>query len=171
MMDNEVYLAIRRQMLAQMQDAGILLPVIVGFQPTKQAKKDGFVLFFPLNEASHGWQVRSYHVAGTDAGHKETQLVEKTLQVQGLVADTNKLTATDLIATVRMIVNSLPFVDVLKKQGVGVQRASSIRTPYLINEQGDYEQHPSFDFNVTFHREIFPKTSALKALNPDIYHI
>lgn len=171
MTDNEVYIAIRHQMLAQMNDVGVSIPVVAGFQSTKQGREDSFVMFFPINEAGHGWQARNYQVAGTDANHKETQLVEKTLQVQGLVSDASELTATDLTATVRMIVNSLPFVDALKKQGVGAQRASGIRTPYFINDQGDYEQNPSFDFNVTFHREIFPNTTAVKALYPDIHRI
>ncbi|SFN20042.1 hypothetical protein SAMN05216516_103251 [Izhakiella capsodis] len=115
--------------------------------------------------------MRSYQVVDDDANHKEIQLVEKTLQVQGQVSDSDKFTATDLIATVRMIVNSLFFVDALKKHRVGVQRASDIRTPYFLNDQGDYQQSPSFDFNVTFHREIRLNTKAVTALYPDIYRI
>ncbi|KYP90945.1 phage related-protein, partial [bacteria symbiont BFo2 of Frankliniella occidentalis] len=113
MTDNEVYIAIRHQMLAQMNNIGLTIPVVAGFQSTKQGREDRFVMFFPINEAGHGWQARNYQVTGTDANHKETQLVEKTLQVQGLVSDASELTATDLTATVRMIVNSLPFVDEL----------------------------------------------------------
>ncbi|WP_168386019.1 phage gateway protein [Erwinia amylovora] len=171
MTDNEVYTAIRHQILAQMNDAGLSISVVAGFQSTKQGREEHSVMFFPVGEAGHGWQARNYHVHGTDANHRETQLVEKTLQVQGLASDVDGLTATDLTATVRMIVNSLTFVEALKKQGVGVQRASGIRTPYFINDRGDYEQNPSFDFNVTFHREIFPNTTAVKALYLELHRI
>ena len=59
----------------------------------------------------------------------------------------------------------------LRKQGIGVQRATFVRQPYFVNDYGDYEQNPSFDFNVTFKRSLFPDTAAISALYPDIHRI
>lgn len=167
MTDNDVYITIRRQLLKQLTEAGMAIPVIAGFQSTKQGREGRFLMFFPINEAAHGWQSRSYNIAGRNANHRETQLAEKTLQVQGFGVD-DSLTNGDIAALARMIVNSLTFVEALRREGIGVQRASGIRTPFFVNDRGDYEQNPSFDFNVTFHRELRPNTPATSVLNPKI---
>nr|WP_275371080.1 hypothetical protein [Xenorhabdus bovienii] len=127
-------------------------------------------MFFPIEEAAHGWQGRNYHIVGRDANPRETQLVEKTLQVQG-VGTYDTFTANDITDTVRMIINSLPFVEALRKQGIGVQRAGNLRTPFFINDQGNYEMSPSFDVKITHPRVITPNTAAVNALYPDIYRI
>ncbi|CDL85471.1 phage gateway protein [Xenorhabdus szentirmaii] len=170
MTDNEVYRAIRHQLLKQLAEAGIAISVVAGFQSTKQGREDSFVMFFPIEEAAHGWQGRNYHVVGRDANHRETQLVEKTLQVQG-VGTHQDLNASDITATVRMIVNSLPFVDALRKKNIGVQRAGNLRTPFFVNDQGNYELSPSFDVKITHSRDIKPNTAAISGLYPDIYRI
>ncbi|MDE1497434.1 hypothetical protein KKJ25_21715 [Xenorhabdus bovienii] len=170
MTDNEVYVVIRQQLLKQLSEANITIPVVAGFQSTKQGREASFVMFFPIEEAAHGWQGRNYHIVGRDANHRETQLVEKTLQVQ-CVGTHGTFTANDITATVRMIINSLPFVEALRKQGIGVQRAGNLRTPFFINDQGNYEMSPSFDVKITHPRVITPNTAAVNALYPDIYRI
>lgn len=171
MTDNEVDIAIRKQLLFQLKEAKIEIAVKAGFQSTKQGREENMVIFFTINESGHGWQGRNYNVQGKNANHQENQLSEKTYQVQALVSDLGNYTAGDITAIVRMIVNSLPFVTALRKQNIGVQRATGIRRPYFLNDQGNYEQNPSFDFNVTFTRSLFPDTAAISALYPDIHRI
>ncbi|SFN20059.1 hypothetical protein SAMN05216516_103252 [Izhakiella capsodis] len=48
MLDNEVYTAIRQQILVQMNDAGFSLPVVAGYQPMKQQQDAHSVFFFLL---------------------------------------------------------------------------------------------------------------------------
>ncbi|WP_338885316.1 hypothetical protein [Xenorhabdus sp. TH1] len=170
MTDNQVYAAIRAQLLKQLAEAGISVPVVAGFQSTKQGREDSFVMFFPITENAYGWQGRNYHIVGRDANHSETQLVEKTLQVQG-IGGFEQFTAGDITATVRMIMNSLPFVEALRKQGIGIQRAGNLRMPFFINDQGNYELSPSFDINITHSRGIKPNTATVSVLFPDIYRI
>ncbi|WP_260294178.1 phage gateway protein [Proteus vulgaris] len=171
MTDYEVDVAIRKQLLLQLKVVGIDISVKAGFQSTKQGREDNMVMFFPINENGYGWQGRKYNVQGNKANHQENQLFEKTYQVQAFVTQLGHYSASDITAIVRMIANSLPFVEALRKQGIGVQRASGIRTPYFLNDQGNYEQNPSFDFNVTFNRTLHPDTNAVSALYPDIYRI
>ncbi|ELX8378371.1 hypothetical protein AB7Y49_06850 [Providencia vermicola] len=171
MKDYDVEIAIQKQILMQLKEVGIEIPVKAGFPSIKQDREDNMVVFFPINEHGHGWQSRTYHVQGNKAGHQEHQLSEKTYQVQVFVNQIEHYTSTDIAAIVRMIVNSLPFATTLRKQGIGVQRATSVRQPYSVNEHGDYEQNPSFDFNVTFKRSLFPDTAAISALYPDIHRI
>jgi hypothetical protein len=170
MTDKQVYIAIRAQLLKQLTEVGIVIPVIAGFQSTKQGREDCFVMYFPIMENATGWQGRNYQVAGQDAHHRETQLVEKTLQVQA-VGEFEQYTAGDITATVRMIMNSLPFVEALRKQGIGIQRAGNLRMPFLVNDQGNYELSPSFDINITHSRDIKPNTATVSALYPDIHRI
>ncbi|AWS52251.1 phage gateway protein [Providencia rettgeri] len=171
MTDNDVDIAIRKQLLRQLVEVGIDIPVKAGFQSTKQGREDNMVMFFSINESGHGWQGRNYNVQGNDANHQENQLSEKTYQVQAFITQLGPYTANDITAIARMVVNSLPFVTTLRKQGIGVQRATSVRQPYFVNDYGDYEQNPSFDFNVTFKRSLFPDTAAISALYPDIHRI
>ena len=171
MTDNEVDIALRKQLLFQLKEAGIDIHVKAGFQSTKQGREENMVMFFPIDEHGHGWQGRKYNVQGEKANHQETQMSEKTYQFQALIDNLGSYTAGDITALVRMIVNSLPFVEALKKQGIGIQRASTIRRPYFLNEKGNYEQNPSFDLTVSFPRILSPDTAAISALYPDIHRI
>ncbi|MEM8099263.1 hypothetical protein Q4R58_12780 [Morganella morganii] len=171
MTDNYVEIAVRKQLLAQLAQAGIDIPVRAGFQSAKQGREDNFVMFFPVGENPQGWQKRSYNPQGSDAGHLEAQQYETTFQVQAFITEFSGYTAKDITSIVRMIVNSLPFVEALRKQGIGVQRATGIRTPYFLNDRDNYEQNPSFDFNVTYTRTLRPETAVVTALYPDIHRI
>ncbi|MEX9216283.1 hypothetical protein AB7Z50_18530 [Providencia rettgeri] len=169
MTDNDVDIAIRKQLLIQLAEQGITIPVKAGFQSSKQGREENMVMFFPISENGYGWQGRKYDIQGRNANHQENQLSEKTYQVQALISRFDDYTAGDVTAIVRMVVNSLPFVTTLKQQGIGVQRASNIRRPYFLNERGDYEQNPSFDFNVTFKRTVHFNTGVIQTLHPDIH--
>ncbi len=171
MTDNEIDIVIRKQLVAQLHEARIDIVVKAGFQSSKQGREDNMLIFFPIAETGQGWQGRDYDIQGQNANHQESQQAEKTYQIQAFVTTIAGLTATDVIAVVRMIINSLPFVEALRKQGIGIQRASAIRIPYFINDQGNYEQNPSFDFNVTFKRTLHPDTGVVAALYPAIFRI
>lgn len=171
MTDNEVYRAIRKQLITQLTEYGVEIPVIAGYQSKKAGREDRFVMFFSVDESGHGWQGRNYAPDDNNANHTETQKAQKTIQVQGFYDGSDEVTALDITAMVRMIVNSLPFVETLKKSGVGIQRASTIRTPYFENDHGDYEMNPSFDFDVTFNRSIKPKTPVIRVITPQIKQI
>lgn len=171
MTDNEVNAALRKQIVKQLTEQNIQVPVIAGYQSKKAGRENNFVMFFNVVEGGHGWQGRRYNPIDDNANHVEVQKAEKTIQVQGFCDDSSGLTALDLTATVRMIVNSLPFVEALKKSGVGIQRASAVRTPFFENDRGDYEMNPSFDFKVTFDRSIKPKTSVIRVITPQIKQI
>lgn len=67
MTDYEVDVAIRKQLLLQLKEAGIEILVKAGFQSTKQGREDNMVMFFPINENGHSWQGRKYNVQGNKA--------------------------------------------------------------------------------------------------------
>ncbi|MBI6530894.1 hypothetical protein JEP40_17460 [Proteus vulgaris] len=149
MKDNDINIAIREQLLKQFKSANINVEVIAGFQPEK-IKDNNLVMFFPIKEVGQGWQKRNYNIQGNNANHKEQQLFELTFQVQGFIKQHSNLTAGDLVRMTRMIINSLSFVESMRKMGMGIQRATDIRRAPIINEGNSYEHNPSFDFTVTF---------------------
>lgn len=133
MTDNDVDIAIRKQLLRQLTEVGIDIPVKAGFQSTKQGREDNMVMFFSINESGHGWQGRHYNVQGNNANHQENQLSEKTYQVQALITQLGPYTANDITAIARMVVNSLPFVTTLKARYWCA--TGNIRSPALLCER------------------------------------
>lgn len=170
MKDNDINSAIREQLLKQLASANINVEVIAGFQPEKK-QDNNLILFFPIKEVGQGWQKRNYNIQGNNANHKEQQMTELTFQVQGFIKQHPNLTAGDLIRITRMIVNSLPFIESMRKMGIGIQRASEIRRAPIVNEGNSYEHNPSFDFNVTFSSTLSLDTAATNLLISNISRI
>lgn len=171
MNDKDIELIIYNQLVTELKNHGITTGVKAGFFPENHISGEDFIAFYPVGETPAGWQKRSYAVRGQNANHTESQITEKKYRVQGFITESQTHTAGDIVAAVRMIVNSLPFTEALNKQGAGVQRAGAIRVLYLADDQGHYRQAPSFDFNVTFTRTLRPETGVVSALFPDIYCI
>ena len=169
MKDNDINIAIREQLLKQFRSASINVDVIAGYQPDK--KQDNNIIMFPIKEVGQGWQKRNYNIQGNNANHKEQQLFELTFQVQGFIKQHPNLTAGDLIRMTRMIINSLSFVESMRKEGIGIQRASEIRRAPIINAGNSYEHNPSFDFNVTFSSTLSLDTAATNLLISNLYRI
>jgi hypothetical protein len=158
---DDVIIGFRTSLIKHMPTHGLAdIPVV----QLDQSKKSGRLLqaiYFKLNDpVNRGWQARSYNPTPYTAGHVEVQDYEAAIRITALSNDT-VLSSYDIAATVQMIVNSLPFVEDMRRINIGVQRASAIRTPTFINENDDYETEASFDFRVTFKRSIAPQTKTV----------
>ena len=81
-----------------------------------------WVRFKENSENRHGAQRRNYSPHDGHMGHVENALVSKTVQVQAFrkhdITDLNDYTASDLCAVVKMIISSLPYIELLQSQGV-----------------------------------------------------
>lgn len=78
MTDNDIDSAIYKQLVRQLTEIGLDIPVKAGFQPIKPGSEDNMVMFFSINERGHGWQGRNYNIQGQNANHQENLLSEKT---------------------------------------------------------------------------------------------
>lgn len=147
--------------------------VIEADQPTKQGRVDDGLYWRLSNPTRHGWQARRYSPEGRNAGHTEHQLLECMMTLTGLVHDdyATGYSSNDLANLAQMVVNSLPFVEALRRQGVGIQRVTPIRTIRFNDEADDYAIEASFDVNITIMRTIAPATPTVEQLNPDIVRI
>ena len=160
------------QLTAGLAKLGVTTPVIASHQPTTQGREDSGIYFYPITDNANGWQSRKYN--GVD-NVKDTQIVETAFQVTALIPDNpaslTQATALDVLQLVRGVVGSLSFVEAMQAAGVGVQRPTSVRTPYFVNDRGQFEMSPSFDFTVSHKRDIIQLENYIDSTRFDIHSI
>ena len=166
MTESQAFITVRAAILNALSAYGFAsTQVLAGRQPNKQLPLDNAVYLFAIGEARQGVQGRSYAPVDGHAGHVERVPVSKTVQVQVFrkhdVMDAADPTASDLCAVVKMIVDSLPFQEAIRAAGVAAHNSTPIREPEFINDAGDYEKNPSFDFDMSFTRAIAPLTQVI----------
>ena len=163
MTENQAFIIVRAAILNALGAYGFAsTQVLAGRQPNKQQPLNNAVYLFAIGESRQGVQGRSYAPADGHAGHVERVPVSKTVQVQVFrkhdVMDAADPTASDLCAVVKMVIDSLPFQETIRALGVAAHNSTPIREPEFINDAGDYEKNPSFDFDMSFTRAITPLT-------------
>lgn len=172
MNETQAFIVARQHLVTALREYGYDCAVQAGRQPTKQLLRDNTVYLFAISENRHGAQRRNYSPTADHMGHVESTLVSKTVQVQAFrkhdITDLEDYTASDLCAVVKMIISSLPYIELLQSQGVGVSNVTDMREPEFINAAGDYEKNPSFDFDLSFTRTIKPTTKPVTTISPEI---
>jgi hypothetical protein len=168
MTDNQLGILIRQTMIALLAQQGISdLPVIVAFQPTTQGRDERGLYINAMPSRRYGWQERAdvYDEVSGDQIHTEGQWHEQTFQVQGFtpanINDLNELRAKDLTEISAMLIASQPFLQALTAENVGLQRITEVRNPFFVNDEGNFEANPSFDFTVTHKRTIIQTTPSI----------
>ena len=173
MTENQAFITLRAALLNALSAYGFAsTQVLAGRQPNKQLPLDNAVYLFAIGESRQGVQGRSYAPVDGHAGHVERVPVSKTVQVQVFrkhdVMDAADQTASDLCAVVKMVIDSLPFQEAIRPLGVAAHNSTPIREPEFINDAGDYEKNPSFDFDMSFTRTIKPTTKPVTTISPEI---
>lgn len=178
MTDNELGILIRGTLIPLLTQQGISdLPVIVAFQPTTQGRDERGLYINMVSSRRNGWQERRdiYDEESGDQTHIEGQWYETVFQVQGFtpanINDLNELRAKDLTEIAAMLIASQPFIQAMTAGGVGVQRITAIRNPYFVNDQGNFEANPSFDFTVTHKRTIIQTTPSITSTEFQAYRV
>lgn len=110
----------------------------------------------PLSQIDRGFQGRKYNIQGDDSGHTESQIIEQPIQI---TAYSDKPTnhnevVQNLAEYARLVVQSLPFIEHLKKNGIEVTRPTSLTTMQFINDSDNYEDEVSFQFSIIYTRSI-----------------
>lgn len=154
--------AIRSALIDMLSEQQITLPVIAGFPPNKQGRVDDGIYFFLIGRIKHGWQGRMYVDDGDDLINHESQINGYQFQFQAFVEDNGlsdgQLLAEDVLATVRGVMQSIKFVDLMQAQGIGVQRATDILSPNFVNDRDNFEHNPNFTIIFSHLRTIHIKT-------------
>lgn len=88
----------------------------------------------------------------------EEQAWQSTYQVNALSVqnpnDVNQLTASDIVRSVRSVLQSSATIDLLQKAGVGILYVRQIRNTPFVDDRERNEYIPSFDFALT-HNDVF----------------
>ena len=175
MNETQAFVIARTHLVAALREYGYDCAVQAGRQPTKQLLRDNTVYLFAISENRHGVQRRNYTPNDGNMGHVESTLVSKTVQAQAFrkhdITDLNDYTASDLCAAVKMIISSLPYIEAVKNDSVGISNVTDMREPEFINAAGDYEKNPSFDFDLSFTRTIKPATKPVTTIKPELVGI
>lgn len=90
--------------------------------------------------------------------YTEDQQYSTTFQASALStqdpADTNQLTASDILNYVAAVLQSQTAIDTFENNNVGILRIDQIRNPYFSDDRERYEASPSFDFTLTHHQIV-----------------
>lgn len=147
--------------------------VIEAEQVEKQGRVDDGIYWRLTNPTNYGWQARRYDVQGQSANHSEHQLVQAMMTLTAYVHndDLAGYDSNDLANLAQMCVNSLPFIEQMRRNDIGVQRATPVRTINFTDEADNYAKEASFDVNITFMRTINPATPVVEILDPKLIRI
>lgn len=164
MIDNDLYVIVRTQLLAQLARYGQpTWDVQQAFQPEQQGDNptDQPCLYFhALPDYRYGWPQRKdiWSPLSGIMEHRESQQMEKTLQFNGVMQDTadnvSGLIVADMLKLAAQAFQSDTMMAAMRAQGLGVLRISQIRNVPIQNEQGNFAMNPSFDVVLT-HRDDF----------------
>lgn len=201
MTHEEVKLAFWHTLTQCMNDYGYGgYPLVEADQYGKQGRMDAALYYSVSAPRNHGWQARRYRVAGGNAGHQEVAQKVVTVSITAIVNERETeprnsfafdelrgnfdssnyqvsvgvapMTARELADTARMVVASLPFVELIQKHGLGgVQRATEPRDSVFQNSGGDAEVEVTFTVPLTYTKTLTPNTRVLTALQPRIERV
>lgn len=100
--------------------------------------------------------------------HRETQIYETTLQVNGMAKppaatgapDPAEPTASDLANQAAAVMQSDYAIATLGALGIGLLRVTGVRNPKFRNDRDQFEAAPSFDFILTHNQVTVTTTPA-----------
>jgi len=108
--------------------------------------------------------------------YTETQEYSTTYQLDARVIqdpeDVNQLTAGDYVNMCALILQSATTIEYLwNTWRIGIDRIRDIRAPYLLNDQDNHEQSPSFDFTVTHKQSMIDTVPEADPINSIIQRV
>lgn len=143
-------------------------PVIIkqSYQPTEQGSDSEPQLFFTKVGDKRLGHPQRKSVWDTLLGKQidtDTQLMEATYQLTALVRQTptSEKTASDYAHTAAMLMSGSEFLLALKAGGVGLLRITEVRNPYMKDDRDQFQASPSFDFTLSFNRDIIRDGKAI----------
>ena len=155
--------------LAPMMPAGLALAR--NYQPKQEgAPSIPAIYFVKIGDRRYGHPSRR-DVWDVDQGvfvHTERQVYISTYQFQATEPTNQELTASDILNTVSGIIQSDKILSAFLAAGVGVQRVTDVRNPYIVDERDQFEAVPSFDIVLSHWRDTVASVPAAVALEINI---
>lgn len=164
----EIERAFRAALLSCMGEYGRAdVPVLQHYDYLKKGRRDEAVYFTVLNPQRLGYAHRSYSPALGLAGHKEHQHMQVDIAVT-VISDDDPLELAMLVTTVA---GSLPFIERMRAEGLGVQATSNMTTVHAKDDRDNYALECSFSIPVTFNRSVAPVTPSIEVADLNIHRV
>lgn len=180
MNDKALFTLIRTTLrpLAQAQPGLASLQFARAFQPRAEGTPKGpAIMMFKVGDKRYGWPARhdQYNEAGVIFSHELRQQVETTIQFDAWIpqdpADTSGLSESDVLHTVSSIIQSDEVIATFRAAGVGLQRVTEVRNPYIVDDRDRFEAVPSFDIALTHYRVLSSTVPAVDTYDANIHRV
>lgn len=162
MNDNDVIAVLRTVILAGLARVGqAKIKVKQSYQPRQTAIEDGPAIYLhKILATRYGFPILNdvFQESSQMFDHTESIWRTPTFQVTGLSvqdpADITQLTASDITEITADVLQSSATRRALLASNIGIQRITTIRDNYILNDQERNEQAASFDFIVSYRRSV-----------------
>ncbi len=145
------------------------------FQSRPQGVATGpIVYFFKVTEKRHGSPKRRDVInLDEEFDHSQLQLVEATWQFDAWIPQdpriASELTESDVLSIVSGIIQTDTILQIFRDAGVGVQRVTEVRNPYIQDDRDRNEAIPSFDIVLTHYRTLVSTVPAAVTYEANTY--
>lgn len=140
--------------------------VVTEYQAVSQGRTDGPTLYFFQLPTGQRYGTQEYIARPDLTGQmvrSEGQWYRLGYQIMALNGSKIGLPAQDLITMASMLVGSGGFRQLLRREQVGIERITEVRSPYFSNDRDRFEMSPSFDFTLSTKRTIIQQSAAITA--------
>ncbi len=177
MTDREILALIVAQVgpLARLQPGLAAVQFARNFQARPQGVASGPIVYFhKVGTKLYGSPKRRdvLNVSG-QFDHTQRQLNEDTWQFDAWVPqdprDVAGLTESDVLTIVSSIIQTDTVIQAFRAAGVGLQRVTEVRNPYIQDDRDRNEAVPSFDIVLTHYRNLVTTVPAVVTYEANIY--
>ncbi len=175
MLDNELLIAIRAELLSQLSSysAHDLSDVKVkrSYQPTQQSpSNDRIIVIHRIGNPQTGSGLVYNGTTRTEQRFKRA-----TFQFDCLApydqTDINALLPIDIITIAADLLQSYTGIRNLREKGVNIERVTDVRPSYFINDGERHESAPSFDLTVNYQHDYENDIPEIVGINENNYGV
>ena len=159
--DNEIIAQIITALGAGLAANGYPSPNIKqSFQPTQQGADN--IAWYINKVATHKYGFtgtkQAFNAANNNFDVTEGRILERTFQVTAYnkqdAADWQQPTAFDMADVAAAVMQSAAVIAALRAQNLYMLRITDVREPYFVDDSGQNQTSPSFDFTLVYNKEI-----------------
>lgn len=160
MFDNQLFALIIATVKAQEPVVELCAPILQAYQPQDQgtpSEPNAFI--YKIGDHRLGAPDRKdcYNSETGIMTHIETEDYETTFQMSAIskqyAAKTGQLTSSDILNKIAYCLQSDYALQAFQAANVGIYNILDVRNTYFLNDRGQHQAQPSFDFTMT-HKQI-----------------
>lgn len=177
--EKQLFEATRSALIAGFARLGISgLQVKQAWQPTQQGTPTDPAIFLTLvSHNRYGYPSRTSRFDEDEQKEyfTETQVYQTMFQINALAAqnpaDTQQLTAGDLVNSAAYIMQSDATLTTFRAAGFGLERVTQVRNPKFQDDRDRFEASPSFDFVMTHKQIVTTEIDVLQSTELQIFDV